>query len=570
MKKLFDRGQSYLETCGRMTNRAHASSAAEAAMDCLAHPVHRSIENRAIEQRRDHEGGSMAATRPPNPRGRPSPRSEPSASVALEAPACSLRLVLRRSLPVADRFSSRGPARRRALLAAILCALAFAGTLPAADLNWRAIEPELVSLFRDLVRIDTSNGHETRAAQKLASVLEREGIACKLLTKEPDRANLVARIKGTGKKRPLLLLGHTDTVGVQREAWSVDPFSALRKDGYIYGRGATDDKNHAAASAMVMIQLARHHIKLDRDVIFVAEAGEETGGEAGIEFLVSKHWQEIDSEFALAEGGAVVEVDGRPHHMLVSTTEKVPHGIRLIVNGPAGHGARPMPGNALLHLASAVTRAGTWQAPARLNSTTREYFQRLARISPPQTAAQYRALLDPALAPAAIQFLTDTEPGAATLLRTSIVPTMLKGGFRPNVIPSEAEAYLDVRALPDENIPEILAGLKKVINDPAVKLIAAPVTRPAAPASGLDTEMFHALERVQEEVYPTAPTVPSMLAGATDCAQLRARGVACYGVGPLVSGRGGAHTDDERLPVTSLTKLAEFLWRATLRVAEAK
>jgi acetylornithine deacetylase/succinyl-diaminopimelate desuccinylase-like protein len=314
-------------------------------------------------------------------------------------------------------------------------------------------------------------------------------------------------------------------------------------------------------------------VKLDRDVIFVAEAGEEGTTRVGIDFLVEQHWDEIAAEYALAEGGAVVERAGKISHVLIGTTEKVPRGVRLIARGPAGHGSRPIAQNAIVKLATAVARAGAWQPPMRLNETTREYFKRLTAISTPEQAARYRALLDPAQAPRIDRYFAEYEPSNSSALRTSISPTMLKGGFRSNVIPSEAEAYLDIRALPDEDMPKFLAELKRVIGEPSVEIVPSRGGRPAAPPSRLDTEMFLALEKVQRRMFPGAVTIPAMNTGATDNAQLRAKGVQAYGFGPIIAAGGasgaGAHSDDERIAVRSLIRMLEFLWNAVLEVAAA-
>jgi acetylornithine deacetylase/succinyl-diaminopimelate desuccinylase-like protein len=441
--------------------------------------------------------------------------------------------------------------------------------------DWAKIEPELIDRFTQLLRIDTSNppGNETKVAKMLEAALSREGIPAKILALDPDRANLVARIRGNGRKKPIVVLGHTDVVGVQRSKWSVDPFAALERNGYIHGRGAVDDKPHVATGLMLMLLLKRLDVKLDRDVIFVAEAGEEGTTRVGIDFLVEQHWDEIAAEYALAEGGAVVERAGKISHVLIGTTEKVPRGVRLIARGPAGHGSRPIAQNAIVKLATAVARAGAWQPPMRLNETTREYFKRLTAISTPEQAARYRALLDPAQAPRIDRYFAEYEPSNSSALRTSISPTMLKGGFRSNVIPSEAEAYLDIRALPDEDMPKFLAELKRVIGEPSVEIVPSRGGRPAAPPSRLDTEMFLALEKVQRRMFPGAVTIPAMNTGATDNAQLRAKGVQAYGFGPIIAAGGasgaGAHSDDERIAVRSLIRMLEFLWNAVLEVAAA-
>ena len=253
-------------------------------------------------------------------------------------------------------------------------------------MDWRKLEPEILANFTTLLKIDTSNppGNETQAANAIKAILEREGIPCKLFALDPARANLVARIKGTGKKKPMLIMGHTDVVGVQRDKWTVDPFAAVNKNGVIYARGARDDKPHVVAGMMILLLLKRMNIQLDRDVIFLAEAGEEGTSTYGIDYMVKEHWPEIEAEYAIAEGGSIVEEDGKPHHVLISNTEKSPQRMRLVAHGPAGHGSRPEMANAVVHLAEAVARAGNWQTPMRLNETTRAYFERLAAISPPR------------------------------------------------------------------------------------------------------------------------------------------------------------------------------------------
>ncbi len=460
-------------------------------------------------------------------------------------------------------------------------AVVMAGALWAGDerypINWSKTAAETVEHYTNLLRIDTSNppGNETKAAHYLKSVLEREGIPAQLFSLEPDRANLVARIKGNGAKKPLLLMAHTDVIGVQREKWSVDPFAAIRKDGYIYGRGAQDDKDNLTACLMTLLLLKRNHVKLDRDVIFLAEAGEEGTSRVGIDYMVEHHWSEIEAEFALSEGGYISSRGGKVRFVEITTTEKVPRALRLVARGLAGPGSRPRPDNAVVRLATAVAKFGAWQPPARLNETTRTYFERLASISPPEEAYRYSHVGDKAKQAEIEKYFAQHELGHYSMMRTSITPTIIKGGFRLNVIPAEAEAFLDVRALPDENFEKLLAEIRRVIADPTVDVIDTRAgRRPACPPSRLDSEMFHALERVQRQMYSGAITLPSMLTGATDMSALRVRGVQAYGFGPLVdeaeSGLGGAHADDERLPISSLEKLAEFLWRAVLEVAAAK
>ena len=455
----------------------------------------------------------------------------------------------------------------------LLCAFsAFGADLP--NLDWAKVRSETLEHYTHLLRIDTSNppGNETKAVDYLRSVLDREGIPYQIFALEPSRANLVARIKGNGSKRPVIVMGHTDVVGVQRDKWSVDPFAAIKKNGYIYGRGATDDRDNLTASLMTVILLKRAGVPLDRDVIFVAEAGEEGTSKVGIDFLVGQHWDAIDAEYALAEGGAGAERDGKVRYMSVTTTEKVPRGTKLVAHGTAGHGSKPLLDNAVIHLADAVARAGQWESPMRLNDTTRVYFERLATISTPADADRYNHITDPSRSAEIQRYFAEHDQNSYSILRTSVVPTVINIGFRTNVIPSQGEATLDVRALPDEDLAKFYEQLRRVINDKSVEIVPTDFgRRPASPPSRLDTEMFRALESVTKSMYPGAIVLPSMLTGATDMAQLRGKGVQAYGIGPVVDEKegalGSAHADDEKLAEASLYQFVEFQLRAVLLVA---
>jgi acetylornithine deacetylase/succinyl-diaminopimelate desuccinylase-like protein len=450
----------------------------------------------------------------------------------------------------------------------VLSILSHAQTAP----DFTSAQAEAVKFLGELVKIDTSNppGNETRAAEYIKSVLAAEGITAQVFESAPGRGNVVARIKGTGKKKPLLLMGHLDVVGVERARWTVDPFAATIKDGYLYGRGAIDDKAMDAANLEVFLMLHRIKLPLDRDVILLAEAGEEGTTQFGIDFMVEKHWDEIACEYAFNEGGDIVEENGKVQYVAVSTTQKVPRGFSLIAKGTSGHGSAPRVDNAIAHLAAAVDKVSRWEAPMRLNETTRRFFQQMAKISPPEKAQLYAHVEDPA----AQQKLHQTEPSYYSMLRTSLVPTIIKGGFRSNVIPAEAEARFDVRALPDENMDTLKADLAKLLNDPAITFVDAENVnqRPATPPSGLNTDAFHALEHAQQKVFPGVPTIPIMQVGATDSAQLRAKGVQAYDLGTVMSSddRTRIHGNDERIQITGFGKFVQFLYTATVEIAGTK
>jgi acetylornithine deacetylase/succinyl-diaminopimelate desuccinylase-like protein len=461
------------------------------------------------------------------------------------------------------------------LAVGVLCSLEAQTPAAPGVVDWKKVSPEILERYRALVQLDTTAGHETRAVDYLRKALEAEGIPTQTFALDPNRANLVARLKGNGSRRPLLILAHTDVVGVQREKWPVDPFGAVMKDGYIWGRGSKDDKPVLAANLVTMLLLKRLGVPLDRDVIFLAESGEEadvTG--VGINFMVREHFAEIDAEFAMTEGGGATIDGGRVSQVDIGTAEKLPARVRLVATGTAGHGSEPRMDNALIHLSAAVEKVGRWQTPMRLNDTTRRYFEGLAGNSSPELSAIFKALFDPKATARAQAYLRRHLPGEYSMLRTSVVPTMLKAGVGANVIPSEAEATLDIRALPDEDIDRFYAAMAKVIADPAVKIVPLPQSRPPSPASRLDTEMYRRMEQVARTMYPGAAVLPSMSTGASDQAQLRAKGIQSYGIGPASTEAEDlnypAHGDVERMAEASLYPFVQYVWNVVTETAAQK
>ena len=466
------------------------------------------------------------------------------------------------------------------LIPALVCAacvsLASLAAQTPAPLDTAALEAETLEHFQALIRFDTSDppGGEQPAAAYLRQVLEREGIPVQVLALEPGRSNLIARLKGSGKKRPLLLMAHTDVVNVDPSKWMHPPFGADRDGGHIYGRGTLDDKDNVTAALMVMLTLKRRAVPLDRDVIFLAEAGEEGSTRVGIQFLVNQHFNQIDAEYCIAETGNVMREGGRVKYATVQTLEKHARAIEFVAHGPAGHGSVPLKTNAISRLSAAVAAAVSWQPPMKLNETTGTYFKRLADISPAEDAARYRALLslDPKVSAAALDYLAEFEPAHASMLRNSLSPTRLQAGYRFNVIPSEATATFDVRLLPGEDAEKFLAQVREVVNDSAVEVRwGKRDLRPAASDAQLDSEAFRAIEAAIRRTYDTV-TLPTMSTGATDMAFLRAKGVQCYGVGPGIDIEDGAkgfgsHSDQERILERELHRFVQFQWDAVTSLA---
>ncbi len=463
----------------------------------------------------------------------------------------------------------------RSILTVFLLAFPIAAAAQSPD--WNKVDAEALLHYQALIRIDSTDppGNETQVVEYVKKVLEGEGIPVIITAREPNRANLIARIKGNSSRKPLLIMGHTDTVKVDPAKWVYPPFSATRTDGYIYGRGTLDDKDNLTTAMMTMLLLKRAKVKLDRDVIFVAEAGEEAATLPGIEHLINENWKDMEAEICLAEGGSVSRRNGQVRYAMVQTAEKLPKGAKLIARGPAGHGSRPLRTNAVLHLSRAVERAAMWDPPMRLNDTTRYYFERLATVSSPEEAARYNGLMNPEKAASIRGYLAEHEPGAYSMLHTSISPNIISAGYQVNVIPSEAEATLDIRALPDEDMPAFLEMLRKVIDDPAVEVVPnTGNSRPAAPPSSITSDAFKAIEAANRKIYK-AITLPMMSTGATDMAFLRTKGVQCYGIGPMIDEEDapkgfGAHSDQERILEEALYKFLQFNWEIVTVLAASK
>ena len=467
---------------------------------------------------------------------------------------------------------------RRLTLAAF--AILGAAALPHAQSGpgTAAFEAETLKHFQALLRQDTSSppGNEIRAVEYLKQVLDAEGIPYQVFAKDPQRPNLVVRIRGNGKKKPVLVMGHTDVVTVDPKKWTFPPFGATVDGGYVYGRGTVDDKDNLVAGLMLVLQLHRTKAALDRDVILLAEAGEEGAPDVGAQFMADQHFDAIDAEFCLAEGGGVVRRGGKVVQANVGTTEKEPRPVEIVVTGPAGHGSVPNQNSAVLGVAAAVGKVGAWKPPLRLNETTASYFKRLTTMVEPAVAQRYRDLLnpDPKVHGPAADWMLVNEPQHWSMTHTSLVPTIMSTGFRYNVIPSEAKATFDVRLHPDEDQDTFLDMVRKVINDPKVEVRWARDRYRPAGGSRLNTEAFAVIEAQTKRHYDTV-TLPTMGTGATDMSNIRAKGPQCYGIGPALDSEDGqkgfsAHSDQERILLEELHRFVRFQFDVVMELARAK
>ena len=425
----------------------------------------------------------------------------------------------------------------------------------------------------DLIRLDTSNppGNESKVASYLKQVADSSGIPAELLGDDPKRLNLVARIKGNGKNKPLLLMAHSDVVPAERKQWTVDPFKAEIRDDFLYGRGALDTKSLLAAELAVMVEIKRRNIKLSRDLILLSEADEEAGS-TGIQWLLQHAAPKIDAEFAFNEGGSVWESKNGTRVFLVQTAEKIPTRVVLTAKGPAGHGSLPRSDNAVLRLSRALVKLADADQPVRLTPTTRRYLRELSAFPEYDWLAQLLPRLENAatIQAAAAQMRT-RDPELDAALRTTVTPTMLNAGIKINIIPSTAEAQVDVRRLPNETVEETLARFRQIVADPAVEIALAPGAQlPTTEASPRSSMAFHSLERAIGLVYPRqTAVVPFMSRGATDGSFLRSHGVAVYGVPVFLreSGESREHGNDERISLQNIESGAELLWQMVLETA---
>jgi acetylornithine deacetylase/succinyl-diaminopimelate desuccinylase-like protein len=425
-----------------------------------------------------------------------------------------------------------------------------------------ALSREATGWLADLIKINTTNppGNEEAAAKYIESVLQKEGIKSELLPLAPGRSALVARLNSSAFADPskaLLLVAHMDVVGVERAKWTVDPFGAVPKNGYIYGRGAIDDKGMLAANLAAFIALKRANARLNRDVIFLATDDEENSGDASIRMLVAKYWDKIAAKYSINEGGNVFVKNGKVQYVAVQASEKVAMNVAVIAKGTGGHASIPLKDNALTHLAAAVEKIGNYNAPVHFTTIVRRYFEGIAPLQDDEIAKWIRSLDTPDRGEHAARVISESNPMWNAMLRDTISPTMLTAGLRANVIPSEARATLNIRLLPGNNITVLLAELNKLVNDPLVKLEVQPDAGLAAPDSSLESDFYAAIVKAAAQEFGGTPVLPFQSTWATDSAQLRLHNVQAYGLVPFPltdEDIKRMHGDDERIPAAAFAK----------------
>jgi acetylornithine deacetylase/succinyl-diaminopimelate desuccinylase-like protein len=433
-------------------------------------------------------------------------------------------------------------------------------------------------IFKQLIEINTTDsvGNVTTASEAMAQRFRDAGFAesdMQILGPNDRKKNLVVRLRGTGKHKPLLLIGHLDVVEAEREDWSTDPFSFVEKDGFYYGRGTQDMKSGDAIMATTLIRFKKEGFTPDRDIILALTADEEGGKSNGVDWLLKNHRELIDAEMVFNhDGGGILSEHGKPEMMTVDATEKLYADFQVTTTNPGGHSSLPRPDNAIYSLTNALNRLQRYQFPFELNEITRVYYERMSKVETPERAADMRAILKTPPDAAAIARLS-RDPIDNSTLHTTCVATRLSAGHANNALPQRAEAIVNCRILPGHSAEEVRQELIKVFANPAITVRyidsfgnvfddAASSRKSFAPPP-LRRDVFGPLEKITEEMWPGTPVIPDMATGASDGVYTMAAGLPTYEISGIAIDRDDirAHGRDERLGVESYYKGVDFYYR---------
>ncbi len=459
----------------------------------------------------------------------------------------------------------------------ILCA----STLPVVAQNSTA------ELLKEIIRIDTSNppGNEGKLDELLAAKLRPLGFEIEIIpTPQPGKSHFIARLKGNGSAKPVLLAAHGDTVGVERDKWTVDPFAAIEKDGYIYGRGAIDFKGGIAVFGEAVMELAKNKVPLARDVILLVEADEESAP-YNTSWLAEKNWDKMDCEFALNEGGWIMErPNGKVRYVSISTADKSSLTLILTAHGTSTHSSMPRPDSAIYALANALAKLSRYDTKPQLTPSTKRFFSILGQTSEPPMSTYFAELVNsnnPSVAGEAAKHIGE-DPLLHAIMRNTIAPVRLNAGFRGNVIPGSAEATINLRLIPGTRADDMIAEIKNVISDPSID-VAPPPARTAQTAelarrqarvgatqeSSTETLLYRSLAANATALW-NAPVTPYLFQAGTDAIAWRSRGVPVYGVYPYPitnDDLSRMHGNDERVSVESLEQGKTWIYNTLREVA---
>jgi acetylornithine deacetylase/succinyl-diaminopimelate desuccinylase-like protein len=453
-----------------------------------------------------------------------------------------------------------------------------AALVPAANAQTDSSTRQLAhDIFKQLIEINTTDsvGNVSTASEAMATRFRAAGFPEKdIYIGGPNdrKKNLVVRLHGSGKHKPILLIGHLDVVEARREDWTTDPFQFVEKDGYFYGRGTEDMKDGDAIMATTLIEFKQEGFMPDRDIILALTADEEGGKSNGVDWLIKNHRDLIDAEFVLNhDGGEVTMENGKAVALVVDATEKLYSDYQLVVTNPGGHSSLPRPDNAIYELAHALINLEHHKFPFELNSVTRAYYEHLAQVETGQTAADLQAILRTPPDPAAIDRVSQ-DPTDNSKLHTTCVATRLSGGHANNALPGRAEAVVNCRILPGHSKQEVRQELAQVFADPKIEiryitnageiLDNIPDQRSFAPPPPRP-EVFDSIKTVAAKMWPGIPVFPTMATGASDGVYTMAAGMPTYGVSGVEVERNDhrEHGRDERVPVEAFYKGVDFYYQ---------
>jgi acetylornithine deacetylase/succinyl-diaminopimelate desuccinylase-like protein len=443
----------------------------------------------------------------------------------------------------------------------------------------REVEDEVTRLLCDLIRFDTTNppGNETAAAEYLARVLGEEGFECEVLESAPGRGSMVTRLKGSGPGPSLLFLSHLDVVAADPREWSVPPFDGVVKDGFVWGRGALDMKSLTAIQVVVLKLLKRNGVRLRGDVVLAATADEEKGGEAGAGWLVKNHPRKVCADYVITEFGGPAMPIGEKNLFSVQTAEKGILWLRIRARGSSGHGSKPgSADNAIMRMNKVIERLGNYRDKVVLVPTVKQYLAALARENVLVSGFLTRLLEEPASADEVLDELSIVDGFLAedirAMVRMTVAPTMLHGGTKENVIPSECEAVFDCRVLPGQSADGALKLIKRLLADMGLDRFEFEIIHAAEPSeSKLDTLLFRHITEVLREFDSGYSVAPFLLTGSTDSRFFRRRGSVCYGFQPFLADMNYGemwrtlHGVDERISVKNLVFGTSVLYNVVER-----
>lgn len=451
--------------------------------------------------------------------------------------------------------------------------LSFCLVASATVIDYETAEKNFRDLLASMVAADTTNppGNEARIAKILAERFKKEGIAFEITEFAPGRQNIVARLKGDGSLKPVMIIAHTDVVGTKDQKWSIpNPHQVTERDGFLYGRGVSDDLGMVAAAVETIVLLKKSGQPLKRDLIVALTGDEETDG-LGIQYLLKNHPQQVDAEIAFNEGGGfIVDENGKMRLVNLQFGEKIYEDFVVTAEGTTGHSSTPQKDNAIYKLSRAMSKLENFKFPIRMIPGFRRYLKERAPLEkePLSTAMRQLASSGDVLPKKPLQIIEDNLV-FSTMLRTTCVATLLEGGTKRNALPPKATANINCRILPDESPKEIRQTLTKLFNDPSLKVEAVDNAE-GSPSSPLTGPAMAAIETVIHEMYPALPIIPTIARGATDSRFLRTHGIAAYGLNPTAgteSDSRRAHGIDERISIRSIKPGIEFLYRLVENLA---